>query len=509
MSLATFLSRILGFVRDVLVASRFGTGWFIQVFFVAFRIPNMFRELAAEGASNAAFVPVFSEYLNTKSRKEFWELINTVFVAFVAIIFLVAVLGMIFSPFLVRLLAPGFMQSPEKLSLTVDINRPLFAYLILISITTFAMAVLYTFKSFFSPAFSPCVFNLALITAILLTDNSIGGIKKMVVGVLVAGVLQIAIQIPSLLRRGFKFWPFEFQKNIFGHPGVRLIGRLLGPRVIGVAVYQLNILVDTVFASFSFLVGPGAIAAIYYASRLIQFPLGIFGHSISNAALPTLSELASQKQMHKFAETVEFSLTNILYIMIPASLGLIILSTPIIRIIFQRGEFDQYSAMITSTALAFYATGLAAFAANKFLALCFNSLQNTATPVKVNGLALFMNIALNTLFVVVLKTKIAGLAFASSLSALISSLILYNILHKTVTQIDSRKIAEQAVKMLLAGIFMAAAISLIWYGFVQCLKPVLGLAITICLGVVVYICSSYFLKINQCRDLISWISKRK
>jgi putative peptidoglycan lipid II flippase len=209
----------------------------------------MFRELAAEGASNAAFVPVFSEYLNTKSRKEFWELINTLFVAFVAIISLVAVLGMIFSPFLVRLLAPGFIQSPEKLSLTVDINRPLFAYLILISITTFAMAVLYTFKSFFSPAFSPCVFNLALITAILLTDNSIGGIKKMVVGVLVAGVLQIAIQIPSLLRRGFKFWPFEFQKNIFGHPGVRLIGRLLGPRVIGVAVYQLNILVDGVCLS--------------------------------------------------------------------------------------------------------------------------------------------------------------------------------------------------------------------------------------------------------------------
>lgn len=507
-SSATFLSRVLGFIRDVLMAGIFGTGWFAQAFFVAFRIPNMFRELAAEGASNAAFVPVFSQYLATKPRKEFWRLINTVFVAFVIVVTLIAVLGMVFSPFLVRLIAPGFMQAPEKLNLTVDINRPLFSYLILISIATFAMGILHTFKSFFAPSFSPCIFNMVLITALIFADNSVSGIKKLIVAVIIAGILQIVIQLPSLFRQGFKIRPFEFQKKVFAHPGVRLIGRLLGPRIIGAAVYQLNILIDTIFASLSFLVGQGAIAAIYYASRLIQFPLGLFGHSISNATLPTLSELAVKKKMKEFAETVEFSLTNILFVIIPASFGLFILSGPIIKIIFQRGQFDQYSVMITSVALTFYAIGLAGFAANKFLALCFNSLQNTITPVKINGLALIMNIAFNILFVVVLKTKIAGLAFASSLSATIAAFIMYNSLHKVVSQINSGKIRIQILKMLASGMFMALVILIIWYKAVQCLHPVLGLVITICLGVVVYILASFYLKINQSRDLFKWISRK-
>ncbi len=505
---STFLSRVLGFVRDICIAGTFGTGWFVQAFFVAFKIPNMFRELAAEGASNAAFVPVFSEYLATKSKKEFWKLINTVFVAFIIIVTLIGLMGMVFSPFLVRLIAPGFIQSPEKLNLTVAMNRPLFIYLILISVATFAMGVLYTFKSFFAPAFSPCIFNLVLIATIIFVDNSIMGIKKLVLGVILAGILQIAVQLPSLFRRGFKIRSFEFQKNVFKHPGVRLIGRLLGPRMIGAAVYQLNILVDTIFASMSFLVGQGAIAAIYYAARLIQFPLGIFGHSISNATLPTLSELAARKEVKKFAETVEFSLTNILFAMIPASFGLIIMSRPIIEVIFKRGQFDQYSVMITSAALAFYAIGLAGYAANKFLALCFNSLKNTATPVKVNTLALGMNIVFNILFVVVLKTKIAGLAFASSLSAIISSFIMYNLLRKVVSQIDSRKIAVQSAKMLGASIFMGFAIWFIWRA-VQSMHPIFGLLVTVCLGVVIYIFVSLCLGINQSRDLLKWISKRK
>ncbi|MFC1646097.1 murein biosynthesis integral membrane protein MurJ [Candidatus Omnitrophota bacterium] len=508
-SSATFFSRVLGFIRDICIAGTFGTGWFAQSFFVAFKIPSMFRELAAEGASNAAFVPVFSQYLATKSRREFWKLINTVFVAFVIIVTVIALAGMIFSPLLVRLIAPGFIQIPEKLNLTVDINRPLFVYLILISIATFAMGVLYTFKSFFAPSFSPCIFNIVLITTIVFVDNSVGGIKKLVIGIIVAGILQIAIQLPSMFKKGFRIRPFEFQKNVFAHPGVRLIGRLFGPRIIGVAVYQLNILVDTIFASLSFLVGQGAIAAIYYAARLIQFPLGIFGHSISNATLPTLSELATKKEMKKFAETVEFSLTNILFVMIPASFGLIVMSEPIIKTIFQRGQFDQYSVAITSVALAFYAVGLAGYAANKFLALCFHSLQNTITPVKVNGLALIMNIVFNILFVVVLKTKIAGLAFASSLSAIISSFVMYNSLHRVVSQINSRKIITQTVKMLLSGMFMALAIFFTWHKVTQYMHPILGLFITICLGVVVYILSSLHLKISQSRDLFRWMLRKR
>ncbi|MFH1621742.1 MAG: murein biosynthesis integral membrane protein MurJ [Candidatus Omnitrophota bacterium] len=508
-SSGTFLSRVLGVIRDVLMARTFGTGWFIQAFFVAFKIPNMFRELAAEGASNAAFVPVFSEYLATKPRKEFWNLINTVFIAFVITITSITFVGIIFSPALVRLIAPGFMQIPEKLNLTIFINRHVFIYLIFISIATFVMGVLYTFKSFFASSLSPCFFNIALITAVVYSDNSISGIKKLILAVIVAGILQIAIQLPSIFKLGFKIFPFEFQRKIFSHPGVKKIGRLLLPRIIGSAVYQLNILVDTIFASMSFLVGQGAIAAIYYAARLIQFPLGIFGHSISNAALPTLSELAAKKEMKKFAETVEFSLTNILFVMIPASLGLIILSKPIIRIIFERGEFDQYSTMITSTALSFYAIGLAAYAANKFLALCFNSLQNTATPVKISGLALFINIVLNILFVVVLKTKIAGLALASSLSATISTWVLFNLLRKEINQISQHNILIQTIRMLFSGVIMAIAILVTEVKIAQFAHPALGLLITILIAVVVYLSASFYFNVYQSRNIFKWILRKK
>ncbi|MDD5005084.1 MAG: murein biosynthesis integral membrane protein MurJ [Candidatus Omnitrophica bacterium] len=505
---ATLLSRVLGFVRDVVMARTFGTGWIAQAFFVAFRIPNMFRELAAEGASNAAFVPVFSEYLATKERREFWKLINTVFVAFVIIVSSIVVIGMVLSPLLVRLIAPGFIQMPEKLNLTISINRPLFGYLMLVCIATFIMGVLYTFKSFFAPSFSPVIFNVVLIVSIIFADNSVSGIWKVVAGVLVAGIFQIVIQLPAIFKQGFKIRPFEFQKDIFGHPGVRLIGRLLVPRIIGTAVYQLNILVDTIFASLSFLVGPGAIAAIYYSSRLIQFPLGVFGHSISNASLPTLSEFAARKELDKFAETVEFSLTNILFIMIPASLGLIILSHPIIKLMFERGQFNSYSTMITSVALAFYAVGLFAYGANKFLALCFNALQDTITPVKVSGLALLINIVLNALFVVVLKTKIAGLAFASSISAIIATLVLYNFLHRRIQKINSQWIMVQTIKMLLASIFMSLVIFFVWQKLEQSCNPIVGLAITVCLSVIVYIFATFYLKVYQATNLFKWILRK-
>jgi len=507
-SAGTFFSRLLGFLRDILMAKVFGTGWLAQSFLIAFRIPNMFRELAAEGASNAALVPVFSEYLATKKRQDFWKLVNTAFIAFVIVVSIIVLIGAIFSPLFVRIIAPGFMQAPEKLNLTVQINRPLFIYLLLVAVAGFVMAVLHTFKSFVSPAFSPCIFNVVLIAGIVLADNSVAGVWRLVWAVILAGILQIAIQLPAIFRNGFKIRPFEFQKKIFQHPGVRLIGRLLLPRILGVAIYQLNILVDTVFASFSFFVQEGAIAAIYYASRLIQFPLGLFGHSMSNAALPTLSEFSARKEMNKFAETVEFGLTNILFVMIPATFGLIVISQPLIRIMFERGAFNSYSTVVTSVALAFYAVGLCGYGANKFLALCFNAMQNTVIPVKVSGLGLVMNIIFNTLFVVVLRTKIAGLAFASSLSAIIAAFILYYSLRRRVTQINSAKIIKEAAKMFLSAVIMSLVIFILLQELHN-FNRLISLGITICLAVAVYILSCFYLRIYQAVHIFKWILRIK
>lgn len=506
---ATLLSRLLGVIREAVMAHVFGTGWFAQAFFVAFRIPNMFRELVAEGASNAAFVPVFSQYRATKSQDEFSRLINATLAAVVIIVTVIVLIGIILSPLVVRLIAPGFAQTPEKLQLTIALNRPLFGYLFLISIAAFMMGVLHTFKSFLTPALSPVLFNASLIVSILLADNSERGIWTVVWGVIIAGALQIAIQVPALLKRGFRLTSSAFNSSIFRGPGVRHIGKLLVPRVIGAAVYQLNVLIDTMFASLSFFVGEGAIAAIYYATRLIQFPLGVFGHAISNASLPTLSEFAANNQAKKYADTVIFGLTNILFVMIPASFGFIVLSRPIIALIFQRGAFTSYSTEITAIALSFYAVGLAAFAANKFLALSFNALQDTKTPVKASAIALLLNIILNAFFVIILKTKIAGLAFASSLSTSIAAATLYIWLLRRVPDLDTAQLVRQATAMVVSAIAMAIATYSLWSYFMARFHPAINLGITILSAAAIYVFLGSFLKIKQAQHLTQWILKKR
>lgn len=511
-SAATLLSRIIGFARVIVMAKIFGTGWIAQVFFVAFRMPNMLRDLVAEGASNAAFIPVFSEYLATKSRQDFWRLVTCVFVGLLAVIVLITAFGIVFSPAIVQITAPGFVANAPQLDLTIQMTRVLFIYLILIAIAAFLMAVLNTFQLFLASSLTPSVFNTIMIVAILCSDNSVGGVWKLVVGVMVGGVAQIAMQLPSLVRHGFQW---QTQKKDLGlraiaaHPGVRKIGRLLVPRMFGTALYELNILVDTIFASLSFLVGPDAIAAIFYAARLTQFPLGIFGYSMASASLPMLSEFAAKKEMDKYAQTASFSLTNILFVMIPSGVGLMVLSRPIIKILFERGEFNAYSSAITATALFYYSIGLGANALNKFLTLCFNALHDTKTPVKISGLALVLNVVFISLFTIVYKMRIAGLALASSLSAIICSWLLYRLLQKRIRGFDSRMIGEQILKMLVASAAMAVAVSYAWQSLEPRVNAFVALALIMCVGACAYSGLSYSLGIHQAREFFKWILKKK
>ena len=513
-SSATLLSRVLGFARVMIMAQTFGTGWIAQAFFVAFRIPNMLRDLAGEGASNAAFVPVFSEYLSTKSRKEFWHLIGSVFIAFITVVTFITLIGILFSPLLVRMIAPGFIENAQQLVLTVAMNRVLFIYLILISTAAFLMGVLHTFQSFLAPSLFPSVFNVILIGALFFADNSMDGIRKLVIAILMAGVVQIGIQIPPLWRRGLRIPAAQSMgqlrlKNIIMHPGVQKIGRLLVPRILGTAIYQLNILVDTIFASLSFLVGPGAIAAIFYAARLLQFPLGIFGNSIASATLPVLSAQAAKNDMDGYVETVTFSLTNILFVMIPSTAGLMVLSKPLVRILFEHGEFGVYSTMITSTALVFYSIGLTAYALNKFFAFCFNALQDTATPVKISGLALLINVVLNVFFVVILRAKIAGLALASSLSIIISASIMYLVLQKRVQRFNSGLIVGQMLKMIVAGLVMAASIHFLWNLLAFYLHALLVLVLVLVSGAGIYFLVCRLLNVSQAKNVTQWLRRRK
>jgi len=504
-----FVSRILGFFRDILVAKVFGTGGIIQAYFVAFKLPNILRDLLGEGASNSVFIPVFSDYLVKSDKKEFWKFVNTTLVLVLTVSIILVCLGIAFSPFIIRIIAPGFTNDAEILDLTIRLTRIIFPYLIFLVVTAFMMGVLNTFKVFVPSAISPAIFNIVLIIAVFFAKNSLSGIYIMIAAIFISALLQVGIHLPFMARQGFTVKPFIFYKNIFAHPGVKKIGKLLIPRLASSAIYDLNVLIDTIFASLKVLVGEGAIAAIYYANRMIQFPLGIFGVSISNVSLPTLSEFVAKKEMDKFANTVEFSLNTIFFIMLPSSLGLLVLSEPVIKTIFQRGEFTYYSTIITSSALAFYSIGLCAFSSNRFFSCCFFAMHDTLTPLKITSLALILNAILNFVFIVFFKMRIAGLALASSISATISSIYLFILLKRRVTQINIQAIFQQLLMMLIASTVMGLVIFYSKNNLIKYFNSTVALLLTILLGGVVYFIISLCMGVKQTKRIWQLILKRK
>ena len=425
LSAGTLSSRILGFLRNIVLAKLFGTGFNADVFFLALRIPNLFRDLVGEGAANSAVVPVLSEYQVKGDTKDFWRLVSAISLWAMIILSAITVVGMIFSPAIVHLMAPGFAADPAKTKLAVDLTRLMFPYLILIGLTAHSMAVLATFRSFTSAAFSPCLFNIAVIASAFCTKYFSEPTYALAYGVLAGGVLQLAVQIPSMLKKGMRL-----EVTSLSHPGAQQCGKLLLPRLVGSGVYQLNLVIDTICASLSSIVGAGGISAIFYSNQLIQLPLGVFGFAMATAALPALSTMAAQNDMEKFKRTVASSLENIFFIMFPTTVVMVLLSEPLVRVLFQRGAFDSYSTAVTSLALTFFSLGLFSFGGTKILATSFYALKDTKTPVKVAA----GNLALNTVLNIVLMgpMKIGGIALASSISSAVGFFILFYFLEKRV-----------------------------------------------------------------------------
>ena len=344
-SVGILSSRFLGFIRDVVLANFLGTGMIAEAFFVAQRIPNLLRDLVGEGAANAAIVPVLAEYQKTKTKEQWHKFVNVLMAWGTIILGLITILGIILAPWIVRFMAPGFINNPAKYHLTVDLTRIMFPYLILVALTALQMGVLYTLNSFRAPAFSSCLLNVAMIlSAWLASFFSWATAYILAAGVLVGGILQLFLQRQALAKLGLVWqWPPRLR-----HEGVTKVARLLLPRLWGTAVYQLNIFIDTLCASLSFIVGAGGIAAIYFANRLVQFPLGVFAYALSSASLPSLSALAAEGDYVTFKETLFFSLKNLLFILMPAAVFLFVLSPLLVQTIFEHGAFDKYSTSITS-----------------------------------------------------------------------------------------------------------------------------------------------------------------
>ena len=418
-------SRGLGFVRDVIIARFLGTGFLAEAFFVAQRIPNLFRDLVGEGAANAAIVPVLSEYSQKKTKEEWQECINAVLAWGVIVLGSITVIGICAAPWIVRLIAPGFAGEPGELKLTADLTRIMFPYLILIALTAFQAGILYSLNAFFAPAFGPCLLNLAMILSVWVACLFSWSLAYTIsAGVVVGGVWQFLAQWIALRRRGVH-WKMPLKLN---HEGARQIGKLLLPRLWGSTVYQLNVFVDTFCASLAVIVGTGGIAAIYYANRMIQFPLGVFGYALASVTLPSLSKFFQEGDMARFRSTLLFALRNLMLILIPTAVGMAFFSKWIIHIVFQRGAFDAYSTAVTSQVMFYAALGLPFFGASRILVSAFYALQDTKTPVKVATFCLVVNVALNG--ILMFPMKIGGIALASSIAGAVNCLLLWRALNK-------------------------------------------------------------------------------
>ena len=500
----TLVSRVFGFFRDMVIAMAFGSSPSADAFFVAFRIPNMQRRILAEGAMTAAFIPVFTETLAKKGEPVAWKLAANLFNILILVLSSASLLILIFSPAVITVFAPGFIDEPGKFELTVKLTRCMAPYLFFIGLAAFCMGVLNTLKVFALPAAAPISQNISMILSILfispLMDEPIMGLA---IGVVVGGALQLFIQLPAVLKKGM---PFEKTLN-FKQKEVFKIARLMGPVILGIAVYELNIMIDTLIAS---LLPGGSISYLYYGNRLVQLPLGIFAVALGVALLPTLSGQAAKGNLKELVQTLGFSIRLILFITIPATVGLIILREPIINTLWERGEFLASTTDGTAIALLYYSIGLCAYSGIKIIAPAFYSLQDTKTPAKIGIYSMILNTVLNLLLMGPLQH--GGLALATSIAALFNVALLIYYLRKRLGLMGGRKILRSTLKIALAALAMGIITYLgrenFYYNSDPLLIRLFVLAACISIGMLVYALLSHFMRNEEWRFLLDLTKKK-
>ncbi len=390
----TLLSRVLGLARDIVIARFFASGFEADAFFVAFKIPNFMRRLFAEGAFSQAFVPVLTEYKNTRSLEATKAFVGAVAGTLGVFLLILVLAGVLCAPLLVTVFAAGFLDQPEKFNLTADLLRLTFPYIFLISMTALAAGILNSWKQFAVPAFTPVLLNLSLIACVFfLTPYLDVPVHALGWGVLLAGCLQLLFQLPFLYRLGLLPKPRWAWQN----KGVKKVIKLMVPIILGSSVAQINLLFDTFIASF---LVTGSVAWLYYADRLLEFPLGIFGIALATVVLPYLSESHVNKKNTDFNKTLAWAMHIAMLIAVPAMLGLMLLASPILATLFQYEAFTANDTYMSGLSLIVYSSGLPAFIAIKILVNGFFARQDTKTPVKIGILALLFNMFLNVVFVV-------------------------------------------------------------------------------------------------------------
>lgn len=498
-SSATLLSRILGFVRDMVIAKLFGAGMATDAFFVAFRLPNMLRELLGEGALSAAFIPVFTESLAQKGREAASELFRKTFTLLSLILIGVSLLGTFLAPLMVVAIAPGFTASPEMMDLTVFLAKMMFPYIFFIGLSALLMGVLNALEHFAIPALSPAVLNVAIIvSAVGLADRFEEPILSLGIGVLVGGLGQLLLQIPLALKRGISFRPtFELRDPI-----LLRIGRLMTPGAAGLAITQINVFIGTLLASF---LAEGSVSYLYYAFRLIHLPIGLIGVALATAILPALSVQAATRPLEELKETLVFSLRLAFFVTFPAMVGLLTFRVPIIHLLFERGEFTRHETLVTAEVLFFYAFGVCFYVLNRVIVPVFYALQDTRTPVLIGAVSVLANVTLSLLLIPSLQ--VSGLALATALSSSIGFSLLFLSLRRRLGSLHGKNLLSSFTKtsfsslsiVLVGGMVLWRQELLLGAGT---LKEVLLLGVALFGSLVLFLLSSRLLKCEELRFLL-------
>jgi putative peptidoglycan lipid II flippase len=450
----TLVSRVLGYVRDLLQAYHLGTGRGADAFTIAFTIPNLFRRLAGEGALTPAFVPTFTGLKRDDDPRRLWAFGNAFFWDLALVMAAATALGLLFAPGLVRVIAHGFGDIAGKWGLTIFMTRVMFPYLFFITLAALASGILNACGRFFIPASTPILFNVAVIIAVAgWAGEAREPALVFAAGVAIGGVLQLALQVPFLWKEGMRF---TFGPS-FRDPAVRGVARLMLPGVFGASVTQVNFAISRMIASG---LEEGSTAALYYASRIEELTLGLFSIALASALLPAYSEQVAARDIGELKKTLGFSLKLTAFVSLPAAAGLIALNTPIMRTLFERGRFDAGSTAVSSSCLLFFALGLPFVSAVKVVAPAFFSLKDTRTPVAVGIGVMAVNVAVSLGLMGPLR--VGGLALALSVSQALNFILLLAWLERRIGAIGMARWALPAAKAAAAAVLMGAALSLAW-----------------------------------------------
>ena len=448
--LATITSRILGLVRDQVLAFYFGAGDANDAFRVASRIPNLVRDLFAEGAMSAAFVPTFTRQLTLHGRERAWLLASSVINALLVVTGVIVLAGIVFARPLVQLYAADFADVPGKLELTIYLTRIVFPFLTMVAVAAALMGMLNSLGHFFIPALSPAMFNVAVIVMALTLipfapSLGVAPITIVAIATLVGGLGQVLIQWPALRREGFRYRPVLDIRD----EGLHRVLLLMGPGTIGLAATQINVFVNTVLATGE---GTGAVSWLDFAFRLMYLPIGLFGVSIATAATPAISRMVAEQDFARIRSTLANALGLMMFLNVPATIGLIVLAHPIVSVIFERGEFTASDTVATAAALQLYAIGLVGYSIVRIISPTFYALQRSRVPVAVSAASVLVNVALNLALVKLMGYR--GLALGTSITAILNATVQLLLLRREIHGLDGRRIAASLLRVVIASALM-------------------------------------------------------